>query len=127
PDCVGRGTGLDDRGLARKVELLSAACARCAPPGEPLELLTEFGGYEIAMLVGAARAAARARMVVLVDGFTVTVAVLLASRMAPELLGYCVFGHCSAERAHRALLQIMQVQPVLDLRSEEHTSELQSP
>jgi len=115
PDCVGRGTGLDDRGLARKVELLSAACARCAPPGEPLELLTEFGGYEIAMLVGAARAAARARMVVLVDGFTVTVAVLLASRMAPELLGYCVFGHCSAERAHRALLQIMQVQPVLDL------------
>jgi len=84
PDCVGRGTGLDDRGLARKVELLSAACARCAPPGEPLELLTEFGGYEIAMLVGAARAAARARMVVLVDGFTVTVAVLLASRMGPS-------------------------------------------
>jgi len=67
------------------------------------------------MLVGAARAAARARMVVLVDGFTVTVAVLLASRLAPELLGYCVFGHCSAERAHRALLEIMQVQPVLDL------------
>ena len=115
PDCVGRGTGLDDQGLAHKVELLTAACARCAPSGEPLELLTEFGGYEIAMLVGAVLAAARDRMVVLVDGFTVTVAALLASRMAPALLDYCVFGHCSAERAHRTLLEIMQVRPVLDL------------
>jgi nicotinate-nucleotide--dimethylbenzimidazole phosphoribosyltransferase len=114
-ECVGRGTGLDDHGLAHKVELLTAACARCAPPGEPLELLSEFGGYEIAMLVGAVLAAARDRMVVLVDGFTVTVAALLASRMAPALLEYCVFGHCSAERPHRALLEIMQVRPVLDL------------
>ena len=54
-------------------------------------------------------------MVVLVDGFTVTVAVLLASRLAPALLDYCTFGHCSAERAHRALLEIMGVRPVLDL------------
>jgi nicotinate-nucleotide--dimethylbenzimidazole phosphoribosyltransferase len=114
-DCVGRGTGLDDRGLARKLELLTAACARCPPPPEPLDLLQEFGGYEIAMLVGAVCAAARQRMIVLVDGFTVTVAVLLASRLAPALLDYCVFGHCSAERAHRALLEIMGVKPVLDL------------
>jgi nicotinate-nucleotide--dimethylbenzimidazole phosphoribosyltransferase len=97
------------------VALLSAACARRAPPAEPLELLAEFGGYEIAMLVGAALAAARERMVVLVDGFTVTVAVLLASRLAPALLDYCTFGHCSAERAHRALLEIMGVRPILDL------------
>jgi nicotinate-nucleotide--dimethylbenzimidazole phosphoribosyltransferase len=67
------------------------------------------------MLVGAVLAAARDRMVVLVDGFTVTVAALLASRMAPAVLDYCVFGHCSAERAHRTLLEIMQVRPVLDL------------
>lgn len=115
PDCVGRGTGLDDAGLVRKVALLGGAWARRAPPAEPLDLLTEFGGYEIAMLVGAALAAARERMVVLVDGFTVTVAVLLASRLAPALLDYCIFGHCSAERAHRALLEIMGVRPVLDL------------
>jgi nicotinate-nucleotide--dimethylbenzimidazole phosphoribosyltransferase len=54
-------------------------------------------------------------MVILVDGFTVSVATLLASRLAPGLLEYCVFGHCSAERAHRALLEILGVRPVLDL------------
>lgn len=115
PDCVGRGTGLDDAGLARKIELLTAAWARRAPPADPLELLAEFGGYEIAMLVGALLAAARARMVILIDGFTVSVAALLASRLAPAALEYCVFGHCSAERAHRALLETLGVRPILDL------------
>ena len=114
-DCVGRGTGLDDPGLARKRATLEAALARRVPPRDPVELLTEFGGYEIAMLTGAILAAAARRMVVMVDGFTVTVATALAARIAPSVLDYCVFGHCSAEHAHRALLAHLNVQPLLDV------------
>ena len=114
-DCVGRGTGLDDPGLARKRATLEAALARRVPPRDPVELLTEFGGYEIAMLTGAILAAAARRMVVMVDGFTVTVATALAARVAPAVLDYCVFGHCSAEHAHRALLAHLNVQPLLDV------------
>jgi nicotinate-nucleotide--dimethylbenzimidazole phosphoribosyltransferase len=114
-DCVGRGTGLDDRGLERKRATLEAAVTRRTPPSDPLELLTEFGGFEIAMLTGAVLAAAGRRMLVLVDGFTGTVATALAARLDPAVLHYCVFGHCSAEHAHRALLAWLNVQPLLDV------------
>jgi nicotinate-nucleotide--dimethylbenzimidazole phosphoribosyltransferase len=114
-DCVGRGTGLDDRGLSRKHAVLTEAWARRTPPVACAELLNEFGGYEIAMLSGAALAAAARGMLILVDGFTVTVAVALAARFDPNVLGYCVFAHCSAERAHRALLAHLEVRPLLDL------------
>src|SRR5207249_7300043 len=80
---------------------------------------SEFGGCEIAMLAGAALAAASRGLLVLVDGFTVTVAVALAAQLDRHVLDYCVFAHCSAEHAHRALLAHLR-------RSEEHTSELQS-
>ena len=113
--CVGRGTGVDDCGLERKKAVLAQALKRRAAPADPLDLLAEFGGYEIAMLTGAALGAATRRMLILVDGFTVSVAVALAARLDPAVLGYCVFGHCSAEHAHRALLDYLKVQPLLDL------------
>jgi nicotinate-nucleotide--dimethylbenzimidazole phosphoribosyltransferase len=114
-ECVGRGTGLDDEGLARKRATLAAAAARKAPPKDPIELLAEFGGYEIAMLVGALLRAAARRMLIVVDGFTVSVAAALAARIDENVLDYCVFGHCSAEHAHRALLTYLEVKPLLDL------------
>lgn len=114
-DCVGRGTGLDDAGLARKIETLSGALRRREPPQEPQQLLAEYGGFEIAMLVGAILGSAASRHLVVVDGFTVTVAAALAARIEPRVLDYCVFGHCSAERAHRALLSELAVEPLLDL------------
>ncbi len=114
-DCIGRGTGLDDAGLARKREILAQGCTRREPPRDPLELLAEFGGYEIAMLVGALTSAAARRHLIVVDGFTVTVAAALAARIDPNVLDYCVFGHCSAEHAHRALLEHLRVEPLLDL------------
>jgi nicotinate-nucleotide--dimethylbenzimidazole phosphoribosyltransferase len=114
-DCVGRGTGLDDAGLQRKRDVLAAAFGRRQPPEDPIELLTEFGGYEIAMLVGAVMGAALRRRLIIVDGFTVTVAVALAARIDPHVLDYCIFGHCSAEHAHRALLAHLGVKPLLDL------------
>jgi nicotinate-nucleotide--dimethylbenzimidazole phosphoribosyltransferase len=114
-DCVGRGTGLDDAGLERKRAVLAAAFARRPPARTPEELLAEFGGYEIAMLVGALLGAAERRHLIIVDGFTVTVAAALAARIEPRVLDYCVFGHCSAEYAHRALLAHLRAEPLLDL------------
>jgi nicotinate-nucleotide--dimethylbenzimidazole phosphoribosyltransferase len=113
--CVGRGTGLDDAGLERKRATLAAAAARRTPPRDPVELLAEFGGYEIAMLVGAVLGAAARRRLIVLDGFTVTVAAALAARIDANVLGYCVFGHCSAEHAHRALLDHLKAHPLLDL------------
>jgi nicotinate-nucleotide--dimethylbenzimidazole phosphoribosyltransferase len=113
--CVGRGTGVDDRGLERKKAVLAQALKRRAAPRDPLDLMAEFGGYEIAMLTGAVLGAAARRMLILVDGFTVSVAVAVAARLDPVALDYCVFGHCSAEHAHRALLEYLQVRPLLDL------------
>ena len=117
-DCVGRGTGLDDAGLARKQALLETALNRYRDAGgnnEPLAVLAEFGGFEIAMMVGAMLGAAEAKMTLLIDGFIVSAAVLTATKLFPALLDYCVFCHRSAEPGHQAQLQAMQAEPLLDL------------
>ena len=114
--CVGRGTGLDDAGLARKRERLAVASARVPQQLQPLEILSEFGGFELAMLVGAILECARHRCLAVIDGFTVSVCALLAQMLEPHALEHCVFSHCSAEHAHRALLEHLEVQPLLDLQ-----------
>jgi len=114
-DCVGRGTGLDDAGVARKLALLEQARARAPHVANARQLLQEFGGCEIAMLTGAILAAAAQRCVVVIDGFTVTVAAALAFQITPEARDFCVFAHRSAEQAHRALLAFIGVDPLLDL------------
>jgi nicotinate-nucleotide--dimethylbenzimidazole phosphoribosyltransferase len=114
-ECVGRGTGLDDAGLTRKLVLLETASARCPQPLGVQEALAEFGGFEIAMLVGALLEAGRHKCLAVVDGFTVSVAALIASLLDPAVLSHCVFSHCSAEKAHRALLYRLGVKPLLDL------------
>lgn len=119
-ECVGRGTGLDDAGLARKQALLVQAVARAGLPtdgsAEPMQVMQEFGGFEIAMLAGAMLGAAERRCVVLVDGYTVGAAALWATRLYPALRDYCVFCHCSAEPGHRVQLAAMGVKSLLDLR-----------
>ena len=116
--CVGRGTGLDDAGLARKQALLERALQRFRAAGggdDPLTVLAEFGGFEIATMVGAMLAAAEARMVLLIDGFIVGAATLVAARLAPGFPDYCVFCHRSAEPGHAAQLQALNAAPLLDL------------
>ncbi|MDT4819561.1 Nicotinate-nucleotide--dimethylbenzimidazole phosphoribosyltransferase [compost metagenome] len=122
-DCIGRGTGLDDAGLARKREVLEAALALHADAQAPLDVLATFGGFEIAMMAGAFLAAAASRMVILVDGFIASAALLVAQRLDPNVLQYCVFTHCSHERGHRALLDHFGAEPLLalDLRLGEGT------
>ncbi|HRD87529.1 MAG TPA: nicotinate-nucleotide--dimethylbenzimidazole phosphoribosyltransferase [Accumulibacter sp.] len=116
-DCVGRGTGLDDAGLARKQALLAQAASRASlpPDTDALDVLAEFGGFEIAMLSGAMLAAAARRMLLLIDGFIVTAALLVAARHAAAVRDYCVFCHRSAEAGHQAQLRALAAEPLLDL------------
>ena len=115
-DVVGRGTGLDDAGVARKRGLLEQALAAWPERSDdPLEVLARFGGFEIAMLTGAMLAAAEAGMTLLIDGFIVTSALLVAVRLVPAVRDYCVFAHCSHEAGHIRQLQALAVEPLLDL------------
>ena len=114
-DCVGRGTGLDDAGLAHKRATLQRLAADYRGERDAAALLARFGGFEIAMLAGAMLAAAHMRMVLLIDGFIVTAALLVAHAMAPAILAYCVFCHRSQERGHAVQLDHLQARPLLDL------------
>lgn len=113
-DCIGLGAGHDDEGLARKRQALAAAVARWPGYGV-LEVLRQFGGFEIAGMAGAALAAAAARRPVVVDGFISSAAILAAVRIQPELLPFCIFAHGSAEKGHRLMLERLSAEPLLDL------------
>ncbi|MDN3922398.1 nicotinate-nucleotide--dimethylbenzimidazole phosphoribosyltransferase [Roseateles violae] len=113
--CTGRGTGLDDAQLQRKTAILAGVLRLHEHAVEPLDALAAFGGFEIAMMVGAVLQAALERRVIVVDGFISSAAVLVAARLRPALLERCVFAHCSNERAHRAMLAALGAEPLLDL------------
>jgi len=117
--CVGRGTGLDDAGLAHKTKVLSQAIAHHAVSNaDAMKILATFGGFEIAMLVGAMLRAAELQCVLLIDGFITTAALLVAAKLQPNILSYCVFSHCSDESGHQKMLDFLKVKPLLrmDLR-----------
>ena len=113
--CVGRGTGLDDAGLARKRAVLQRALELHAQARAPLDALAALGGLEIATMVGAVQQAAASGRVIVVDGFITTAAVAVAAALQPEVLQRCVFAHCSQENGHARWLQHLGVQPLLDL------------
>ncbi len=116
-DCVGRGTGLDDAALARKHDLLRQTVQRAQLPqqADVMDVLREFGGFEIVMMAGAMLAAAERRTTLLIDGFITTAALLAAARMAPEIRDYCIFCHRSAEAGHRVQLRALGGEALLDL------------
>ena len=113
--CTGRGTGVDGPALVRKTEILRRVLARHEAATAPLDALAAFGGFEIAMLVGAVLQAAAERRVIVVDGFIVTSAVLVAARLAPAVLQRCVFAHQSDESGHRLMLARLEAEPLLSL------------
>ncbi len=114
-DCVGRGTGIDDATLARKRHAVNRGLGRLPADADVARVLAEVGGAEIAMMAGAMLGAAAQRMTILVDGFIATVAALVAVRFAQACRSYLLFGHCSAEGAHRRLLDHLGGQPLLQL------------
>ncbi|EIJ47147.1 nicotinate-nucleotide-dimethylbenzimidazole-P phosphoribosyltransferase [Herbaspirillum sp. GW103] len=122
-ECVGAGTGLDARGIARKADAVTRALHLHGRASAPLERLAALGGFEIAFMTGAMLAAARRRKVLLIDGFIVSSALLVAAALQPAVLEYCVFSHCSDEAGHRRMLQHLGATPLmqLDLRLGEGT------
>jgi nicotinate-nucleotide--dimethylbenzimidazole phosphoribosyltransferase len=114
-ECVGAGTGLSGAGVLHKQRVIEAAVKLHADATDPLAVLATFGGFEIAMIAGAMLRAAERRMVLLIDGFIVTSALLVAARVHPAILDYCVFSHCSDEHGHRRMLAHLDARPLLQL------------
>lgn len=113
--CVGRGTGLDDAGVQRKLAVLQQALQVNASAAQPVDALAALGGFEIAMMCGAMLEAAAQKRVVVVDGFISTSAALVAHAMQPDMLSCCVFAHQSDESGHARMLNHLGVQPLLHL------------
>ncbi len=113
-DLVGRGTGLDDAGLARKAQILTRAAGRTGALS-PDEAMQEYGGFEMAMMAGAMIGAAEARRLVIVDGFIATTVALYVLATRPDLERAMVFSHASAETGHARVLKYLDRRPLLDL------------
>ena len=114
-DLVGRGTGLDDDGLARKRELLRRAAARTSNQLNAQIALAEYGGFEIAMMTGAMIGAADAGRIVIVDGYIAGAAALCARSISPGCEAAFVFAHRSAEAGHGMILEALDATPLLNL------------
>lgn len=112
---TGPGAGLDPGGVDKKLGVLARAAARRPGPLAPVDALTAFGGLEIAAMAGALIGTASHGAVVLVDGFIATAAALAALAARPGAKPYCVFAHRSKEPGHRAMLDWLEAEPLIDL------------
>jgi len=114
---AGRGTGLDDPGLARKIKVIERAIEVNRPdPAQALHVLQKVGGLEIAGLTGLIIGAASRRIPVVVDGFISSAAAAIACRLEPKVRQFLFAGHRSSEPGHAALLEIIGEPPLLDLQ-----------
>lgn len=116
-DVTGRGTGIDDARLARKVDAVRRGVDRLRATArhDPLEVLAEVGGLEIAALAGFVVGAAAERVPVVIDGVIAAAGLLAAAAFAPDVVGYAIAGHRSAEPGATAVLDHLGLDPVLDL------------
>jgi nicotinate-nucleotide--dimethylbenzimidazole phosphoribosyltransferase len=117
---TGIGTGITSEQLDKKIQLIDLAQQRVQRKYATDQLsaqsaLVEVGGFEIGQIVGAMLATASAGKTILVDGFIVSVAALIATRIAPQAQQFMLFAHCSAENAHRLLFKELNASPLLDL------------
>jgi nicotinate-nucleotide--dimethylbenzimidazole phosphoribosyltransferase len=116
-EVTGRGTGIDDAGLVRKISAIEQGLEVNRPDaGDPLGVLAQVGGFEIAGLAGVTLAGAAARVPVVVDGFIAGAAALVATRLAPAARGCLIAAHRSVERGHGRVLEDLRLEPLLDLR-----------
>ncbi|MDR9425591.1 MAG: nicotinate-nucleotide--dimethylbenzimidazole phosphoribosyltransferase [Marinobacter sp.] len=112
---VGPGTGLDAEGISHKAEVVQKALQRHGDKTDPLAVLASLGGFEIAALTGAILGCAARQIPVLVDGFIVSVAALVAVRQQPGVRDWLLFSHESAEPGHRSVLNALKAKPLLYL------------
>ena len=115
-EIVGRGTGVDDEGLQRKINTVVQAVKINQPdPSDGLDVLSGLGGFEIAGLVGAILAAAANRKPVVIDGYISTAAAMVAVSLAPQVRDYLISAHRSLELGHQIMLEWLGLEPLLDL------------
>ena len=117
-ECVGRGTGTDDEQLQRKLTTLEDVSRFHELNHNDItthQLLCRIGGFELAMMVGAYHKAAEQNMVIVVDGFIATAALLVAQQYNQSITEHCVFAHCSDENGHRKMLEHLKAKPILQL------------
>ncbi|WP_449221936.1 nicotinate-nucleotide--dimethylbenzimidazole phosphoribosyltransferase [Tistrella mobilis] len=115
-DWAGRGTGVDDAGLARKIAVIDEALGFHGPAlADPLQVLRRLGGHELAAIVGAVIAARMLRVPVLLDGFTCTAAAAVLWKLDPAALDHCRIAHLSREPGHQRLAAAIGQRPLLDL------------
>lgn len=112
--CVGRGTGITDEQLNKKTELVEQALSRF-DERDPYSVLQQVGGFEIAQICGAMLRCAEQKITIVVDGFIVSAAAMLAHRINENALDYMVFAHCSHESGHQLMLETLKVESLLDL------------
>ena len=118
-ECCGRGTGASDQQLETKIATLVSVREKHAPAitvsPDAVTILQHVGGFEIAMMTGAYLQAADLKMVILVDGFITTSALLLAAMLTPEVKDHCIYSHTSGERGHLRMLEYLGARPLLNL------------
>jgi nicotinate-nucleotide--dimethylbenzimidazole phosphoribosyltransferase len=113
--CTGRGTGLDDAGLNKKISVLQAVAAYHGNLDNWGKIMEAFSGFEIAMMTGAMLQAAANKMVILLDGFIASTAYLAAFKLHPEIKNYIIACHQSDEKGHQLLLEYLHLSPLLNL------------
>ena len=114
-DCVGRGTGLDDKQLNKKIEILRHAQQNHPKITDAKQALEHFGGFEIAQICGAMLASYKKNILILVDGFIATAAFLCAYKINEKIIDNAIFCHQSDEQGHKKMLDYLGVKPVLNL------------
>ncbi|MFH1519544.1 MAG: nicotinate-nucleotide--dimethylbenzimidazole phosphoribosyltransferase [Candidatus Omnitrophota bacterium] len=115
-EVTGRGTGIDDKALAHKIEVINKAIEINKPnPKDALDVLAKVGGFEIGGLTGVILGAAAKRIPVVIDGFISGAAALIAYQLEPKVKSYMIAAHCSVEKGHKKVLDFMGLKPILDL------------
>lgn len=114
-DCVGPGSGLSDKGILNKAEVIKQAIQKHGISDNPIENLARFGGLEIATIAGGMLQAAENRMVILTDGYITTSALLVAWSINPKVIDYTLFSHQSKEQGHIKMIEFLNGDPILDL------------
>ena len=115
-EVTGRGTGIDDKQLAHKVEVIERALSVNKPdPKDPIDVLAKVGGFEIGGLAGIILAGAAHRVPVVIDGFISGAAALIATGLSPQVKDYLIAAHVSSETGHKPLLDFLGLKPLLDL------------
>jgi nicotinate-nucleotide--dimethylbenzimidazole phosphoribosyltransferase len=112
--CVGAGSGFDSKGVKRKYTILKQCLDNYTGDGSIVDILCNFGGYEMLMAVGGMLQAAELNMVILIDGFIMTNCILAASKLHPEVLEYAIFGHQGDEAGHKLVLDYLEAKPLLN-------------